>query len=55
MQYGPLEGVLFADYGSDLGSGSTVPGMPFMQIIYSFFLSHSLSSKVRGNCGRELT
>lgn len=26
MQYGPLEGVLFADYGSDLGSGPTVPG-----------------------------
>ncbi|XP_039125042.1 outer envelope protein 80, chloroplastic [Dioscorea cayenensis subsp. rotundata] len=26
--YGPLEGVLFADYGSDLGSGGTVPGDP---------------------------
>ncbi|KAG6523056.1 hypothetical protein ZIOFF_020215 [Zingiber officinale] len=26
--YGPLEGVLFADYGSDLGSGPTVPGDP---------------------------
>ncbi|KAM0932349.1 putative bacterial surface antigen (D15), POTRA domain, surface antigen D15 [Dioscorea sansibarensis] len=26
--YGPLEGVLFADYGSDLGSGATVPGDP---------------------------
>ncbi|KAF8396130.1 hypothetical protein HHK36_017742 [Tetracentron sinense] len=25
---GPLEGALFADYGSDLGSGSTVPGDP---------------------------
>ncbi|CAL9078421.1 unnamed protein product [Musa textilis] len=26
--YGPLEGVLFGDYGSDLGSGPTVPGDP---------------------------
>lgn len=26
--YGPLEGVMFADYGSDLGSGPTVPGDP---------------------------
>ncbi|KAJ0988151.1 hypothetical protein J5N97_006507 [Dioscorea zingiberensis] len=26
--FGPLEGVLFADYGSDLGSGATVPGDP---------------------------
>ena len=26
MQAGPVEGAVFADYGSDLGSGSTVPG-----------------------------
>ncbi|KAK1259576.1 hypothetical protein QJS04_geneDACA010312 [Acorus gramineus] len=26
--YGPVEGALFADYGSDLGSGPTVPGDP---------------------------
>ncbi|WOK92947.1 outer envelope protein 80, chloroplastic isoform X1 [Canna indica] len=26
--YGPLEGVMFADYGSDIGSGPTVPGDP---------------------------
>lgn len=26
--YGPVGGVLFADYGSDLGSGPTVPGDP---------------------------
>ncbi|CAN8252362.1 unnamed protein product [Cochlearia groenlandica] len=25
---GPVEGVIFADYGTDLGSGSTVPGDP---------------------------
>ncbi|KFK26193.1 hypothetical protein AALP_AA8G214700 [Arabis alpina] len=25
---GPVEGVVFADYGTDLGSGSTVPGDP---------------------------
>lgn len=25
-QVGPVEGAIFADYGSDLGSGSTVPG-----------------------------
>lgn len=25
-QAGPVEGAIFADYGSDLGSGSTVPG-----------------------------
>ncbi|GLU24137.1 hypothetical protein SLE2022_400940 [Rubroshorea leprosula] len=25
---GPVEGVIFADYGNDLGSGSTVPGDP---------------------------
>ncbi|GLT78787.1 hypothetical protein SLA2020_503120 [Shorea laevis] len=25
---GPVEGVIFADYGSDLGSGQTVPGDP---------------------------
>lgn len=26
LQHGPLEGALFADYGTDLGSGPTVPG-----------------------------
>ena len=26
MQFGPLEGVVFGDYGSDLGSGPKVPG-----------------------------
>lgn len=26
--HGPVEGVVFADYGADLGSGSTVPGDP---------------------------
>lgn len=26
VQAGPVEGAIFADYGSDLGSGSTVPG-----------------------------
>ncbi|XP_023532612.1 outer envelope protein 80, chloroplastic [Cucurbita pepo subsp. pepo] len=26
--FAPVEGVLFADYGTDLGSGSTVPGDP---------------------------
>uniref|UniRef100_A0A0A9CR71 Bacterial surface antigen (D15) domain-containing protein n=1 Tax=Arundo donax TaxID=35708 RepID=A0A0A9CR71_ARUDO len=26
--FGPLEGVVFGDYGSDLGSGPTVPGDP---------------------------
>ncbi|KAK9170168.1 hypothetical protein Syun_002308 [Stephania yunnanensis] len=26
--FGPVDGVLFADYGSDLGSGPTVPGDP---------------------------
>jgi hypothetical protein len=28
MQFGPLEGVVFADYGSDLSSGPKVPGKP---------------------------
>jgi len=28
MQFGPLEGVVFGDYGSDLGSGPKVPGDP---------------------------
>ncbi|KAJ7009629.1 outer envelope protein 80 [Populus alba x Populus x berolinensis] len=27
---GPVEGVIFADYGTDLGSGPTVPGMFFV-------------------------
>ncbi|KAK6646138.1 hypothetical protein PHAVU_L010043 [Phaseolus vulgaris] len=26
--YGPVEGVIFSDYGTDLGSGPTVPGDP---------------------------
>lgn len=26
LQTGPVEGAIFADYGTDLGSGSTVPG-----------------------------
>lgn len=26
LQRGPVEGVLFTDYGTDLGSGNTVPG-----------------------------
>lgn len=26
LQYGPVEGVIFSDYGTDLGSGPTVPG-----------------------------
>ncbi|KAF3775476.1 Outer envelope protein 80 [Nymphaea thermarum] len=26
--FGPVEGAIFADYGSDLGSGSAVPGDP---------------------------
>lgn len=32
MQLGPVDGAVFADYGSDLGSGPTVPGtflLPF--------------------------
>lgn len=29
LQMGPVEGVIFADYGTDLGSGPTVPGIPF--------------------------
>ncbi|KAG1326747.1 Outer envelope protein 80, chloroplastic [Cocos nucifera] len=28
LNFGPVEGVLFADYGNDLGSGPTVPGDP---------------------------
>lgn len=27
LQMGPVEGVIFADYGTDLGSGSTVSGI----------------------------
>lgn len=27
LQMGPLEGAVFADYGTDLGSGPSVPGM----------------------------
>lgn len=27
FQMGPLEGAIFADYGTDLGSGPTVPGL----------------------------
>ena len=27
LQFGPLEGAIFADYGTDLGSGQTVPGI----------------------------
>lgn len=30
LQMGPLEGVIFADNGTDLGSGPTVPGMCFV-------------------------
>lgn len=30
LQLGPVEGVIFADYGTDLGSGPTVPGMCFV-------------------------
>lgn len=26
LQFSPVEGVIFADYGTDLGSGSLVPG-----------------------------
>ncbi|CAN6440489.1 unnamed protein product [Victoria cruziana] len=26
--FGPVEGAIFTDYGSDLGSGSAVPGDP---------------------------
>lgn len=26
MQLGPVEGVIFSDYGTDLGSGPSVPG-----------------------------
>lgn len=26
VQRGPVEGVLFTDYGTDMGSGATVPG-----------------------------
>lgn len=29
LQLKPLEGVVFADCGTDLGSASAVPGMPF--------------------------
>ncbi|CAI5503855.1 unnamed protein product [Closterium sp. Naga37s-1] len=28
LQFGPLEGAFFADYGTDLGSGATVLGDP---------------------------
>lgn len=27
LQLGPVEGVIFGDYGTDLGSGGAVPGM----------------------------
>lgn len=27
LQTGPLEAAIFADYGTDLGSGPTVPGL----------------------------
>jgi len=33
MQFGPLEGVIFGDYGSDLGSGPKVPGNSY--IVYT--------------------
>lgn len=33
VQAGPVEGAVFADYGSDLGSGSTVPGNVVLQQI----------------------
>lgn len=32
---GPVEGAIFADYGTDLGSGPTVPGLSL------FFLSRN--------------
>lgn len=46
LQYGPLGGALFADYGTDLGSGPTVPGrfylfgkFTFLTLFFYFFLS----------------
>jgi hypothetical protein len=47
MQFGPLEGVVFADYGSDLGSGPKVPGkldllILFLSGICLYFVPRSL-------------
>lgn len=41
LQTGPVEGVIFADYGTDLGSGPTVPGMHsnFIISVASYALS----------------
>ena len=35
FQYGPVDGALFADYGTDIGSGSSVPGMCIFYYYYS--------------------
>lgn len=38
LQFGPVEGVIFADYGTDLGSGPTVPGKFLHGLAESFFI-----------------
>ena len=37
LQLGPVEGVFFADYGTDLGSGPTVPGKWLFCLFYLHF------------------
>jgi len=32
-QFGPVGGALFADYGTDLGSGPSVPGKTILLIL----------------------
>lgn len=48
FQFGPLGGAVFADYGTDLGSGPTVPGKFYLfgKFIFltSFFYVFSLLS-----------
>lgn len=39
LQRGPVEGVLFTDYGTDLGSGNTVPGTVQTRLS-CFYLMH---------------
>lgn len=37
LQYGPVAGAIFADYGTDFGSGQSVPGMWIVTIDYPIF------------------
>jgi hypothetical protein len=37
LQWKPVEGVIFSDYGTDLGSGLTVPGRSLFDLFNYYF------------------